>query len=155
MTTSAADELEAKRQRLQSRIPSGIEDASTKGVNHIAVFAKDLEATAEFYSEIMGMPVIGVTANRDVTDSTHMNVDIGSGTSLAFFDFPHVPRLRRKAPEGVGNVMHIALPISQELFDQLKGRLDKNRVKYQVIGGSLYLKDPNGLGIELMPDRQS
>ena len=148
MTTSAADELEAKRQRLQSRIPSGTEDASTNGVNHIAVFAKDLEATADFYSEIMGMPVIRVTANRDVADSTHMNVDIGSGTSLAFFDFPHVPRLRRKAPEGVGNVMHIALPISQERFDN-------NRVKYQVIGGSLYLKDPNGLGIELMPARQS
>jgi catechol 2,3-dioxygenase-like lactoylglutathione lyase family enzyme len=155
MTTSAADELEAKRQRLQSRIPSGIEDASTKGVNHIAVFAKDLEATAEFYSEIMGMPVIGVTANRDVTDSTHMNVDIGSGTSLAFFDFPNVPRLRRRAPEGVGNVMHIALPISQERFEQVKVRLDKNRVKYQVIGGSLYLKDPNGLGLELMPARRS
>ena len=148
MTTSAADELEAKRQRLQSRIPSGTEDASTNGVNHIAVFAKDLEATADFYSEIMGMPVIRVTANRDVADSTHMNVDIGSGTSLAFFDFPHVPRPRRKAPEGVGNVMHIALPISQERFDN-------NRVKYQVIGGSLYLKDPNGLGIELMPARQS
>ena len=151
MTTSAANELEAKRQRLQSRIPSGIEDASTQGVNHIAVFAKDLEATAEFYSEIMGMPVIRVTANRDAADSTHMNVDIGRGTSLAFFDFPNVPRLRRRAPEGVGNVMHIALPISQERFEQVKGRLDKHRVKYQVIGGSLYLKDPNGLGLELMP----
>ena len=155
MTTSAAQELEAKRRRLQSRVPSGSEDASTKGVNHIAVFAKDLEATADFYSEIMGMPVIRVTANRDVADSTHMNVDIGSGTSLAFFDFPHVPRLRRRAPEGVGNVMHIAQPISQERFDQLKGRLDKNRIKYQVVGGSLYLKDPNGLGLELMPARQS
>lgn len=155
MTTSTTQELEAKRQRLQSMIPSGNEDASTNGVNHIAVFAKDLEATAVFYSDIMGMPVIGVTANRDVADSTHMNVDIGSGASLAFFDFPDVPRLRRKAPEGVGNVMHIALPISQKRFDQLKGRLDENKVKYQVVGGSLYLKDPNGLGIELMPDRQS
>ena len=154
MTTPADQELEAKRRRLESRIPSGIEDASTQGVNHIAVFAKDLEATAEFYSEIMGMPVIRVTANRDVADSTHMNVDIGSGTSLAFFDFPNVPRLRRRAPEGVGNVMHIALPISQERFDQLKGRLDKNKVKYQIVGKSLYLKDPNGLGIELMPRQQ-
>lgn len=151
MTTSADHELDAKRQRLQSRIPSGSEDASTNGVNHIAVFAKDLEATADFYSEIMGMPVVRVTANRDVADSTHMNVDIGSGTSLAFFDFPHVPRLRRRAPEGVGNVMHIALPISPERFDQLKGRLDAGKVKYQEVGGSVYVKDPNGLTIELMP----
>jgi arabinogalactan endo-1,4-beta-galactosidase len=51
--------------------------------------------------------------------------------------------------------MHIALPISQERFEQVKVRLDKHRVKYQVIGGSLYLKDPNGLGLELMPARRS
>ena len=95
MTTADAQELEAKQERLRSWIPSGSEAASTSGVNHIAVFAKDLEATAAFYSDIMGMPVIRVTSNRDVADSTHMNVDIGSGTSLAFFDFPHVPRLRR------------------------------------------------------------
>ena len=155
MTTESSQELEAKRERIRRLIPADPGPSATAGVNHLAVFTKDLEATADFYSEIMGMPVIRVTANRDAEDSTHMNVDIGSGTSLAFFDFPHVPRLRRRAPEGVGNVMHIALPISQERFDQVKGRLDKNRVKYQVIGGSLYLKDPNGLGLELMPARQS
>ena len=151
MTTPTASELDQKRERLRGWIPQDKLESATGGVDHLAVFAKDLEATADFYSEIMGMPVIRVTANRDVADSTHMNVDIGSGTSLAFFDFPHVPRLRRRAPEGVGNVMHIALPISQERFDQLKRRLDNNRVKYQVVGGSLYLKDPNGLGLELMP----
>ena len=120
-------------------------------MNHIAVFAKDLEATAEFYSEIMGMPVIRVTANRDVADSTHMNVDIGSGTSLAFFDFPNVPRLRRRAPEGVGNVMHIALPIARNIFLEVKGRCDRDKIKYQEVGGAIYVKDPNGLAIELMP----
>ena len=52
------------------------------------------------------MPVIRITVDRDVEDSTHMNVAIGNGMSLAFFDFPHVARLQRRAPEGVGNVMH-------------------------------------------------
>ena len=48
------------------------------------------------------MPVIGITANRDVKDSTHMNVAVGNGMSLAFFDFPHAARLQRRAPEGGG-----------------------------------------------------
>ena len=99
----------------------------------------------------MDVPVIRVTANRDVAESTHMNVAIGNGTSLAFFDFPHVPRLRRRAPEGVGNVMHIALPIAKNIFLEVKGRLDRNKIKYQEVGVALYVKDPNGLGIELMP----
>ncbi|MDA0263100.1 MAG: VOC family protein [Chloroflexi bacterium] len=150
MTTSNR-ETEAMRERLRSLIPAGGKDGPTQGVNHIAVFAKDLEATAKFYSEIMDMPVIRIAPNRDADESTHMNVAIGNGMSLAFFDFPHVPRLRRRAPEGVGNVMHIALPIAKEVFLDLKGRMDRNKVKYQEVGGSLYVKDPNGLAIELMP----
>ena len=149
--TRSNNKTEAMRERLRSLIPAGGKDGPTQGVNHIAVFAKDLEMTAKFYYEIMDMPVIRISANRDVEESTHMNVAIGNGMSLAFFDFPHVPRLQRKAPEGVGNVMHIALPIAKNIFEDLKGRMDRNKVKYQEVGGSLYVSDPNNLTIELMP----
>ena len=148
---STGQDIDEKRNRLRAMIPADLPEAPTGGVDHIAVYAKDLEKTARFYSEIMGMPIIRITANRDVKDSTHMNVAVGNGMSLAFFDFPHVARLQRRAPEGVGNVMHIAMPIPRNRFQEVKVRLDANRVKYQEVGGSLYVKDPNGLGIELMP----
>ena len=149
MTTSEST-TEAMRDRLRSLIPAGGKDGPTQGVNHIAVFAKDLEATAKFYSEIMDMPVVRVTANRDVAESTHMNVAIGNGMSLAFFDFPHVSRLQRKAPEGVGGIMHIALVIDPDKREEIKSRLQQRRIDFQEIGGGVYLKDPNGRGIELM-----
>ena len=97
------------------------------------------------------MPVVNISANRDVADSSHMNIHIGNGTNLSFFDFPHVPRLRRRAPEGVGGIMHIALPMDKGRLAGVMEKLDARRVKYQDIGGSIYFKDPNGLGIELMP----
>ena len=150
MATPTGAELEQKRTRLRSLIPQDQPEATTRGMNHVAIFAKDLEATAEFYNNVMGMPVVGVTANRDVAESTHMNVDMGNGMSFAFFDFPHVSRLQRKAPEGVGGIMHIALAIDQDSRTGIKQRLEERRINYQEIGGSLYLKDPNGLGIELM-----
>ncbi len=150
MTTSEST-TEAMRERIRGLIPEGGQDGPTQGVNHIAVFAKDLEATAKFYSEIMDMPVVSVAPNRDVAQSTHMNVAIGNGMRLSFFDFPHVPRLQRRAPEGVGNVMHIALPIARNIFLEVKGRCDRNKIKYQEVGGAIYVKDPNGLAIELMP----
>jgi len=142
---------DAMRERLRKLIPEGGKDGPTQGVNHIAVFAKDLETTAKFYEEIMDMPVVSVAPNRDVEESTHMNVAIGNGMRLSFFDFPHVPRLRKKAPEGVGNVMHIALPIARNSFLDIKGRCDQAKIKYQEVGGAIYVKDPNGLAIELMP----
>ena len=96
--TTAGHNTEAKRERLRAMIPQGAADAATGGVDHVAVFAKDLEQTARFYSNVMGMPVTRVNANRDVAESTHMNVAIGNGMTLAFFDFPDVPRLQRRAP---------------------------------------------------------
>ena len=145
------EQMSEKRQRLRSWIQSPRTKSSTGGVNHIAVYAKDLEATAAFYVEVMGMPLIEVIDNRDVPESTHMNVDIGGGMMLSFFDFPHIPRLRRRAPEGVGNVMHIAVAITEDCKAKVKSRLYDRGVGYQEIGGSVYVRDPNGLGIELLP----
>ena len=138
MTTVTNQEMEAKRERIRRLIPADPGESATAGVNHLAVFAKDLEVTAEFYSDVLGMPVVNVTANRDVAESTHMNVHIGNGTMLSFFDFPHVPRLRRRAPEGVGGIMHIALPMKQDRLAGVENKLKARRVKYQQIGGSLY-----------------
>ena len=126
MVTPTRQEIDEKRARLSRWIPEGEGGSATLGVNHVAVFAKDLEATAAFYTDVMRMPVINVTYNRDVEESTHMNVD-------------------------VGNVMHIAISITPNRYAELKARLDSGSVSYQEAGGSLYVKDPNGLGIELLP----
>ena len=147
------EQMLEKRERLRRWIPPSRTKSFTGGANHIAVYAKDLEATAAFYTEVMGMPLLEVIDNRDVPESTHMNVDIGGGMMLSFFDFPHIPRLRRRAPEGVGNVMHLALEITKERKAAVISRLDAKGIRYQEIDGSVYLKDPNNLGIELMPIR--
>ncbi len=145
-------ELKSKRERLRALAPEHSRKPPTQGINHAAIFARDLDETAEFYGNVMGMDVIGVAPNRDEPGSTHMTVDVGHGQMISFFDFPHVPRLQEPAPEGVGNVMHLALPISRKLYAQVKGRLDDQGIDYQEAGGSLYVKDPNGLGIELLPE---
>ena len=151
MTTESAREMEAKQERIRQLIQADLGESATAGVNHLAVFAMDLEVTAEFYGDVLGMLVVNMSANRDVAESSHMNIHIGNGTMLSFCDFPHVPRLRRKAPEGVGGIMHIALPMRGERLPGVEAKPKARRVKYQEICGSMYFKDPNGLGIELMP----
>lgn len=99
------------------------------------------------------MPVINVLDNRDVPESTHMNVDIGSGMALSLLDFPHITRLMEFATEGVGDVMHVALAITRARFVELKERLDANGIEYQDVGGSIYVRDPNRHNLELLPMR--
>ena len=139
-----------KRAHLSRWIPEDKKQSVTQGVNHVAVYCKDLDETARFYTEVMGMPVINVMDNRDVPESTHMNVDIGNGMALSFFDFPHIPRLNEFATEGVGNVMHIAIAITPTRFAEVKSRLDENGVEYQEVGGSIYVRDPNRLNLEML-----
>ena len=114
MTSSTSKSLEERQENLRRWIPANEQNDASKGVNHIAVFSKDLEATAAFYSDVLGMPVVQVTSNRDVEESTHMNVSIGGGVRLSFFDFPHVPRLQEPSPEGFGGVMHIAIGMTAD-----------------------------------------
>ena len=150
MATEQDIQLEEKRRRLSEYVGTGASSSSANGVNHVAVFAKDLEATAEFYSLVLGMPVTGVVPNRDEPGSTHMLVDVGNGVSLAFFDFPHVPRIQVPVEEGVGGVMHIAIAIRPERYQEVEARLNQRGVGYQRIDNSIYIRDPNGLTIELL-----
>ena len=71
---------------------------------------------------------------------------------LSFFDFPHVERLREVAPEGGVNAMHVATPISRKNLALVKEKLDAAGAEYGEEGGSLYVPEPNGLTIELLPE---
>ena len=142
--------IQEKRQRLQGFVGAGPSESSTQGINHLAVFALDLEATAEFYMNVLEMPLTGVVPNRDEPLSTHINVDIGNGVSLSFFDFPHVERLKIPVPEGVGGMMHVAIPVAEQRFSRIEERLRDQGIPYQRIGRGVYFKDPNGMTLELM-----
>ena len=143
-------EMDQKRQRLQALVTEGSQASHTNGINHLAIFALDLEATPDFYVNVLGMPVIRITANRDEPQSTHMNVDIGNGTSFAFFDFPHVDRLQVPAPEGAGGMMHVAIPVPDDRYVGIEGRLKERGIEYRRINNSVCFKDPNGMNLELM-----
>ncbi len=142
--------IKERRGRLRSFLGGRPGGAPTRGIDHVAVFALDLEATARFYTEVMGMRVTSVSPNRDEPRSTHMTVDLGNGASLAFFDFPHVERLKAPAPEGAGGMMHVAVPIPRDRYDEIEGRLKARGVAYSRIGESVYFRDPNGMAMELM-----
>ncbi|HEY2790916.1 MAG TPA: VOC family protein, partial [Micromonosporaceae bacterium] len=69
---------------------------------------------------------------------------------LGFFDFPghdHPDFM-----ETIGAVQHIALSTPAEQFAEIKAKLDAAGIEYvgpdRGIDDSLYVRDPNGVGIE-------
>jgi catechol 2,3-dioxygenase-like lactoylglutathione lyase family enzyme len=61
-----------------------------RGVNHLALVCKDMGRTVDFYSRLLGMPLIK-TIELPEDGGRHFFFDIGNGNALAFFWFPDAP----------------------------------------------------------------
>ncbi len=61
-----------------------------QGVNHLALVCKDMARTVDFYSNVLGMPLIK-TIELPKGMGQHFFFDLGNGDSLAFFWFPNAP----------------------------------------------------------------
>ena len=150
-------ELDAVRERRRAlREQYLIEKAerpptTARGVHHAAFVCRDVEETIRFYQQFLGFPLVELVENRDYKGSSHFFFDIGNGNLLGFFDFPghdHEPY-----KETIGALQHLALSVSDDAFAALKQKLDDAGIEYlgpdRGAEDSLYIRDPNGMGIEL------
>ena len=140
------DELRAKYVRPRAERPT----PPTGGIHHLALICRDVEETIRFYQEFLGFPLVELVENRDYAGSSHFFFDLGNRTLLGFFDFPGHDH--PAYTETIGNVQHIALSVTPERFDELKTKLDGAGTDYlgpdRGVHNSLYIRDPNGTGIE-------
>ena len=58
-----------------------------RGINHLALVCKDMKRTVDFYTNVLGMPLIK-TIDLPNGAGQHFFFDIGGGDALAFFWFP-------------------------------------------------------------------
>jgi glyoxylase I family protein len=125
--------------------------STVRGVHHLALVCKDVEETIRFYQDFLGFPLVELVENRDYAGSSHFFFDIGNRNLLGFFDFPGLGSPPYE--ETIGAVQHLALSVDREQFDAAKARLDEAGVAYlgpdRGADDSLYLRDPNGVGLEL------
>jgi len=150
-------ELDAVRERRSAlrekylRTAADRPATTARGIHHAALICRDVETTIRFYQELIGFPLVELVENRDYAGSSHFFFDVGNRTLLGFFDFPGHDH--PDFQETIGGVQHIALSVSPEQFAAAKERFDAAGVEYlgPDRGGedSLYVRDPNGVGIEL------
>ena len=112
-----------------------------QGINHLALVCKDMARTVDFYTNVLGMPLVK-TIDLPGGVGQHFFFDIGNGDSLAFFWF-------RGAPEAVpgvsapaqlpargsdirsahGSMNHIAFNVPAEKFDEYVEKLRAKGIK--------------------------
>jgi len=118
----------------------------------MALICSDIEQTIQFYQDVLGFPLIELMENRDYKGSSHIFFDLGNQNLLAFFDFPGLGL--EPAIEAIGGIQHIAISVYPEHFARIKANLDAKGIQYlgpdRGAVNSIYLRDPDGIQIELI-----
>ena len=131
--------------------PSVRPASSARGLHHFALLSSDVERTIAFYQDLLEFPLVELFENRDYQGSTHFFFDIGNGNLLAFFDFPGLDLTGYR--EVLGGLHHIAISVTPESWEHLRGKLDAAGIaSAHMSGNSLYFSGPDGERLELLKD---
>jgi catechol 2,3-dioxygenase-like lactoylglutathione lyase family enzyme len=137
-----------------------------RGVHHLALNTDDMKSTVDFYTNVLGMPLIhamrvppgvgvgpGNRGNPPFENLRHYFFDMGNDSTLAFFEIP-----KGATPEGNRNAIaamqHCAFAIDEAGAERLLARLERHGVAntgaIESFPGlySVYLMDPNGIRLE-------
>lgn len=125
--------------------------SSARGLHHFALLCADVRRTVEFYQGVLEFPLTEMIENRDYPGSSHFFFDIGNENLLAFFDLPGLDL--GPYAEVLGGLHHLAISVTPERWEHLRGKLDAAGVEYLLESEvSIYFRDPDGARLELLAD---
>jgi glyoxylase I family protein len=141
------------------------QDKLPSRLHHTAYVTRDLEATRRFYEDIIGMPLVATWCETDElfgAERTYCHCFFGmaDGGALAFFQFAREEDAELFGPKIPDSPFHhIALNVDAETQRAAEARIaaagyaaPRTYVLEHGYCRSVYIKDPNGMTVELCND---
>ena len=153
-------------------MPTSDAGFALSGYNHIALVCADMARTVDFYTRVLGMPLLK-TLDLGGDFGQHFFFDCGGGDSIAFFWFPNaphaVPGVAAPSPDFAGNgfgsahasLNYLAVSVAPSAFDEISERLRAHGVATGPVTSdtgvsaasgdprAIFFFDPDGIRIEL------
>jgi glyoxalase family protein len=126
----------------------------TQGVHHITFMGANRQTSVDFWSSVLGMPMVFEQPNLDDPEQNHLYFDPGDGRLITIFTREDWPADKRPTPQKQGSLHHLAFIVSRAMYTQAEARL---RARGFASSGevdrgfmdSLYFRDPLGQLFEL------
>src|SRR5918995_382669 len=166
-------------QAVRARGRAGAAPFEFGGINHLALVCRDMARTVDFYTNVLGMPLVK-TIELPARMGQHFFFDCGGGDCLAFFWFPEAPEPvpgvsgpggrpdQADLTSAIGSMNHVAFTVPAEKIKGYRDRLEAAGVTCTEVanhddseGGvaktvhpgvfvrSIYFQDPDGILLEL------
>ncbi len=148
------------------------------GINHLALVCQDMARTVDFYSGVLGMPLVK-TIDLPMGMGQHFFFDCGGGDCVAFFHFPDAPAAAPGVSSAAGlpgaadfttahaSMNHVAFDVPPDRFDEYVAALQAAGVETSEVSNhddgewtvsaelhegvylrSVYFFDPDGILLE-------
>ncbi len=138
-----------------------------RGVHHLVLNTEDMKKTIDFYSGVLGMPLVGAIkveeglgsgeenrGNPPFENLRHYFFDMGNDSMLAFFEMPKGIK-KQGDRDDIGMMQHVSFVVSAAMQLTLKERLiacgyeANGPVRVSPGSDSLYFWDPvNNIRLE-------
>lgn len=122
-----------------------------KSVHHIAIICSNYEISKQFYTEILGLEIIG-EVYREERKSYKLDLALNGNYVIELFSFPDPPK-RRSRPEAAG-LRHLAFGVEnlEETIEELNvKKIPTEPIRIDEFTGKRFsfFSDPDGLPLEL------
>lgn len=140
--------------------------AISRGIHHLALNTDDMKSTLEFWTKVLGMPLVHALkvppglgtgpANRGNPPFEcirHYFLDAGGDALVAFFEMPKGAK-QKVDRDGLAGMQHVSFAVSEERYREIRANLDRAGVAVNgpiPVGAetySIYFFDPNGIRLE-------
>ena len=129
-------------------------ESFVKGLHHITLVTRNFQVNNWFYTKILGLRRVKLSVNQDDIFHRHIfysNPEGSVGSTITFFEWPFL----ENGYHGLGSPHHLSYSVgSLDAIVKWRNWLRFNKVPvsdiiHRVDRASLYLKDPDGVLIEI------
>ena len=116
-------------------------------LDHASVMTTDLSAATDFYVEVLGLSLR--TVEDDPVREGRQRAMLGDGHGHDVIELIEMPEMEHPSVPGRGAIHHIGFSLPDRDWHSLRSRLDAADHSYREVKGRLFVRDTDGLVLEI------
>jgi len=124
--------------------------ALSVSLDHASVMTSDLDESVRFYTEILGLDLR--TVEDDPVREGRKRAMLMDGNGHDVVEVIEMPEMAHPSVPGRGGIHHLGFCLPNRDWHSLRSRMDAADYPYQEVKGRLFVRDADGLVLEIERD---